>query len=195
MESSKCIESAVLPNIPAEGSAVPEAVLIGRRMRKLRTEEGISARELARRLGVSRSTVQRYEAGGIDPGKTGLLIGISGVLGVAPTRLLTEDAPKTERPAPENELLLRMARRFLAGLEQEGLSVKESAENGADRGNPAVYPCGGGLRAGEAGKDSGGGNESGDGTAAEKNNRKSSEAFRERAGAFARRWEKEGRGK
>ena len=53
---------------------------IGERIHQRRRELGLSAEALAKRLGVSKSTVGRYEQKGVSPERTGLLISLSEVL-------------------------------------------------------------------------------------------------------------------
>ena len=40
---------------------------VGRRIKERRTELNITMPELGRRVGVNKSTIQRYEADGVDP--------------------------------------------------------------------------------------------------------------------------------
>ena len=47
--------------------AAARAFLLGEEIRSLRTERGLSQRELAERMGVSQSVVGRLEAGGVEP--------------------------------------------------------------------------------------------------------------------------------
>lgn len=65
---------------PLTRSASAPAESPGRRMRRLRLAAGISVREMAQQLGVSRSTIQRYEANTTVP-KTGVLTTIAKILG------------------------------------------------------------------------------------------------------------------
>ena len=53
---------------------------IGERIHQRRRELGLSAEALAKRLGVSKSTVGRYEQKGVSPERTGVLISLSEVL-------------------------------------------------------------------------------------------------------------------
>lgn len=53
---------------------------IGERIHQRRRELGLSAEALARRLGVSKSTVGRYEQKGISPERMGILISLADVL-------------------------------------------------------------------------------------------------------------------
>ena len=43
---------------------------VGERIRERRTELKLSMPELGKRLGVNKSTIQRYEADGVDPKRT-----------------------------------------------------------------------------------------------------------------------------
>ena len=47
--------------------AAMRAFHIGEEVRRLRTERGLSQRELAERMGVTQSVVARLEAGGVEP--------------------------------------------------------------------------------------------------------------------------------
>jgi HTH-type transcriptional regulator/antitoxin HipB len=48
------------------------AFYLGEEVRRLRSERGLSQRELAERMGVSQSVVARLEAGGVEPRLTTL---------------------------------------------------------------------------------------------------------------------------
>ena len=48
---------------------------VGERIRERRTELKLSMPELGKRLGVNKSTIQRYEADGVDPKRTMIIDG------------------------------------------------------------------------------------------------------------------------
>lgn len=49
---------------------------VGERIRERRTELKLSMPELGKRLGVNKSTIQRYEADGVDPKRTMIIDGL-----------------------------------------------------------------------------------------------------------------------
>lgn len=57
---------------------------IGKRMKLAREQSGLTLQAVADRVGVAASTVQRYEAGGIEKLKLPVLNAIADVLGVDP---------------------------------------------------------------------------------------------------------------
>lgn len=59
------------------------------RIKTRRTELGMSYGELARKTGINKATLQRYESGSISSLPTGRLIGIAKALFVSPQYLLT----------------------------------------------------------------------------------------------------------
>jgi transcriptional regulator with XRE-family HTH domain len=90
------------------GSATP-AHILGRKIRALRREAGLSLRELGAAVGVSLVQLQRYETG-VSPLSTSRLLAISTVLGVRAGSLLGEidmaapDDRVTRRRQEEREL-------------------------------------------------------------------------------------------
>ena len=50
---------------------------VGERIRERRTELKLSMPELGKRLGVNKSTIQRYEADGVDPKRTMIIDGLA----------------------------------------------------------------------------------------------------------------------
>ena len=75
-------------------------VAIGSRIKEIRIKRGMSPEELAEKIGVSRSTMFRYENGGIEkvPGET--LTGIAKALKTSPAVLMgwkgdVDDEPST----------------------------------------------------------------------------------------------------
>lgn len=74
------------------GPAATPAHVLGRKIRALRREAGLSLRELGAAVGVSLVQFQRYETG-VSPLSTSRLLVISDVLGVCAGSLLGEPAP------------------------------------------------------------------------------------------------------
>ena len=57
---------------------------VGARIRERRTELRLSMNDLGERLGVNKSTIQRYEANGIDPKKTYMIVSLANALETTP---------------------------------------------------------------------------------------------------------------
>ena len=57
---------------------------VGRRIKERRTELNITKPELGRRVGVNKSTIQRYEADGVDPKRTMVINGLAEALLTTP---------------------------------------------------------------------------------------------------------------
>ena len=57
---------------------------VGDRIRERRTELRLSMNDLGERLGVNKSTIQRYEANGVDPKKTYMLVSLANALETTP---------------------------------------------------------------------------------------------------------------
>ena len=53
---------------------------VGGRIKERRTELNITMPELGRRVGVNKSTIQRYEADGVDPKRTMVINGLAEAL-------------------------------------------------------------------------------------------------------------------
>ena len=66
---------------------------VGGRIKERRTELNITMPELGRRVGVNKSTIQRYEADGVDPKRTMIINGLADALLTTPEWLtgLSED--------------------------------------------------------------------------------------------------------
>ena len=102
----------------------------GRRMRRLRLAAGISVREMAQQLGVSRSTIQRYEANTTVP-KTGVLTTIAKILGTTIEWLLAGEK-KSEtvccQVSEKNQYQLqKKLRTFFDRLERADLTPVDEA--------------------------------------------------------------------
>ena len=50
---------------------------VGERVKERRTELNLTMPELGKRIGVNKSTIQRYEADGVDPKRTMIIKNIS----------------------------------------------------------------------------------------------------------------------
>ena len=57
---------------------------VGERIKERRTELGLSMPELGKRIGVNKSTIQRYEADGVDPKRTMIINGLAEALLTTP---------------------------------------------------------------------------------------------------------------
>ena len=57
---------------------------VGERIKERRTELKLSMPELGKRIGVNKSTIQRYEADGVDPKRTMIINGLAEALFTTP---------------------------------------------------------------------------------------------------------------
>ena len=57
---------------------------VGERIRERRTELKLSMPELGRRLGVNKSTIQRYETDGVNPNRSMIINGLADALQTTP---------------------------------------------------------------------------------------------------------------
>ena len=57
---------------------------VGERIKDRRTELRLSMSDLGERLGVNKSTIQRYEANGVDPKKTYMIVSLANALETTP---------------------------------------------------------------------------------------------------------------
>ena len=113
--------SAALPRQADEGQP------LGLRIRKIRLAAGISVREMAQRLGVSRSTVQRYEARKTLP-KRGTLVAIAEILGIDVNMLLGDQKKGGSAiPAKHQALLQDKLHGFIDRLDRADLSPNNEA--------------------------------------------------------------------
>lgn len=67
---------------------------VGDRIRERRAELRLSMGQLGDRLGVNKSTIQRYEANGIDPKKTYMIVSLSDALETTPEWLTGQSEAK-----------------------------------------------------------------------------------------------------
>ena len=57
---------------------------VGERVKERRTELNLTMPELGKRIGVNKSTIQRYEADGVDPKRTMIINGLAEALLTTP---------------------------------------------------------------------------------------------------------------
>lgn len=77
----------------------------GDRMKKRRKELGISAEELAKRIGKDRATVFRYERGDIENVPLSVIRGLSEALQVSPGYLMGWEEQETEDARLNNQIV------------------------------------------------------------------------------------------
>ena len=79
---------------------------VGERVKERRTELNLTMPELGKRIGVNKSTIQRYEADGVDPKRTMIINGLAGALLTTPELLtgLSEDKEYDSRTLCEKDL-------------------------------------------------------------------------------------------
>jgi len=74
---------------------------VGERIKELRTKQGLSADDLAAKIGKNRATVFRYENGDIESMPLEVLEPIAKALNVHPGVLMGWGEPSTDGPPPE----------------------------------------------------------------------------------------------
>ena len=62
---------------------------VGERVKERRTELNLTMPELGKRVGVNKSTIQRYEADGVDPKRTMIINGLAEALLTTPEWLVS----------------------------------------------------------------------------------------------------------
>lgn len=79
---------------------------VGERVKERRTELNLTMPELGKRIGVNKSTIQRYEADGVDPKRTMIINGLAETLLTTPEWLtgLSEDKEYDSRTLCEKDL-------------------------------------------------------------------------------------------
>ena len=79
---------------------------VGERVKERRTELNLTMPELGKRIGVNKSTIQRYEADGVDPKRTMIINGLAEALLTTPEWLtgLSEDKEYDSRTLCETDL-------------------------------------------------------------------------------------------
>lgn len=70
---------------------------VGRRIKERRNEIGISMPELGRRVGVNKSTIQRYETDGVNPNRSMIINGLADALQTTPEWLTGQSEEKEVR--------------------------------------------------------------------------------------------------
>ena len=93
---------------------------VGERVKERRTELNLTMPELGKRVGVNKSTIQRYEADGVDPKRTMIINGLAEALLTTPEWLtgLSEEKEYDSRTlcSKEMELPVEDMKRFLDGI-------------------------------------------------------------------------------
>ena len=79
---------------------------VGERVKERRTELNLTMPELGKRIGVNKSTIQRYEADGVDPKRTMIINGLAEALLTTPEWLtgLSEDKEYDSRTLCDKDL-------------------------------------------------------------------------------------------
>lgn len=77
---------------------------LGPRLVEAREAQGLSAAQLARRIGVKSATLHAWEAGRSGP-RPNVLLRLAGMLNVSPTWLLTGSGVSPAQPASDTEMM------------------------------------------------------------------------------------------
>lgn len=102
---------------------------LSERMVEAREASGLSAAQLARRIGVKSSTLHAWEAGRSGP-RPNVLLRLAGMLNVSPTWLLTGSGVSPEPPGSDTEIMqIRATVQRLRGLLLEVADELERLEN------------------------------------------------------------------
>lgn len=92
---------------------------IGARIKAAREQKGVTLQEVARDIGVAKSTILRYENGSIESIKLPVISAIALSLEVDPAWLLLKtDRPKSEKPALKEDELSDAERELISLLRQ-----------------------------------------------------------------------------
>ena len=78
---------------------------IGLRLAEARKELGMTMDDLAQKVGVAKSTIQRYEAGKIEHIKMPVIESIANAMGVNPCWLIGKSEDKQIEEDPEHDIL------------------------------------------------------------------------------------------
>lgn len=78
---------------------------VGKRIKERRNEIGISMPELGRRVGVNKSTIQRYETDGVNPSRSMIINGLADALQTTPEWLTGQSEEKEVREADDGHTL------------------------------------------------------------------------------------------
>ena len=73
---------------------------VGKRIKERRNEIGISMPELGRRVGVNKSTIQRYETDGVNPNRSMIINGLADALQTTPEWLTGQSEEKEADDSP-----------------------------------------------------------------------------------------------
>lgn len=85
---------------------------VGERVKERRLELNLTMPELGKRIGVNKSTIQRYEAGGVDPTRTMIVNGLAEALLTTPEWLtgLSEDKEYDSKTLCQKDLEAHIAK-------------------------------------------------------------------------------------
>lgn len=78
---------------------------VGKRIKERRNEIGISMPELGRRVGVNKSTIQRYETDGVNPNRSMIINGLADALQTTPEWLTGQSEEKEINEANDSRTL------------------------------------------------------------------------------------------
>lgn len=94
------------------------------RLRELRKERGLTLLQVAERLGVTESTVQRYESGNIKNLKYETMIELAELFGVTPAYLMgwTDSKDNEDRASIELSEAVQLFKRLNSNGRQEALN-------------------------------------------------------------------------
>ena len=98
---------------------------VGERVRERRTELGLSMPELGKRIGVNKSTIQRYEADGVDPKRTMIINGLSEALLTTPEWLTGLSDEKEFSTYTLCQTELEKHTRYYLGMVTSSVKVEE----------------------------------------------------------------------
>ena len=89
-----------------ENEIIFTAKQVGERIKERRIELSLTMPELGKRIGVNKSTIQRYEADGVDPKRTMIINGLAEALLTTPEWLtgLSEEKEYNSRTLCENDI-------------------------------------------------------------------------------------------
>ncbi|MCR5049103.1 MAG: helix-turn-helix domain-containing protein [Saccharofermentans sp.] len=99
--------------------------LIGSRAKQRRIELGLNMQYVAERMGVNKSTIQRYEAGSIDNTKRLVVEGLSNILHVSPEWLRGETEEFVSDVSDDRDLRIRDLFGNITCIDQDNLSEEE----------------------------------------------------------------------
>ena len=90
---------------------------VGKRIKERRNEIGISMPELGRRVGVNKSTIQRYETDGVNPNRSMIINGLADALQTTPEWLtgLSEEKEIRDPSSSTPSMWMTSSYRSIAG--------------------------------------------------------------------------------